>query len=128
MAEEFVTYRHFRTDKGAVTAACRVDPDTRKMTVGFSCCNPKDVFFHKFRGRKAASGRMEKGKLVVEDLPVKTIKDKRSGQDKEILAISEALVDYIKEWEQHNMGMKPYNGREERSEFLKWFPEFASSL
>jgi len=128
MAEEFVTYRHFRTDKGAVTAACLVDPNTKTMAVGFSCCNPKDIFFNKWKGRTAATGRMNAGKIIVEDLPVKTVTDKITGNEKEVLAISEALIDYIKDWENHNMGLKPYNGLENKSEFRKWFPTFVSSL
>ena len=128
MADVFLTYRHFRNDKGAVTAACKVDPETKKMIVGFSCCNPKDVFFNKWKGRTAATGRMETAKLIVEDLPVKTVTDKRSGNEKEVLAISEALVAFMRRWEDHNMGLKSYNGREDRCEFRKWFPVFIEEL
>jgi len=56
----FFTYRHFRRDNGAATAACMVhaqDDGTLNMLVGFSFCNPKDMF-SKEDGRDYASYRL----------------------------------------------------------------------
>lgn len=128
-SKEFETYRHFRRSTGAVTACCTVLPDDRKMAVGFACCNPLDLGrFNRKKGRITAQGRL-KGKGIVIPLGEPEEVTTKKGETKFKLGIAAALIEFMKHFDEHNMGMREYNGSPDKpGDLKKWFPEFVAEL
>ncbi len=117
----FFTYRHFRRDSGAATAACMVhkqDDGTFNLLVGFSFCNPQDIF-SKEDGRDYAGYRLLQKPIFFRNVkgiaPVlmKYLKDFVSGQE----------IDVAKE-----LGIDEYDHRKKDSDFGDWFFDFLKEL
>lgn len=127
-SKEFETYRHFRRDKGAVTACCSVLPDERKMFVGFACCNPLDLGrFNRKKGRITAQGRL-KGRGIEIALKEPEEFTTKKGETKFKLGIAAALIEFMKNFDEHNMGMREYHSECKPGDLKKWFPEFLAEL
>jgi len=135
--DKYTTYRKFRSKeqldngewrfdtKGAVTACCEVNTTERRVKVGFSFLNPTDSQFL-VRGRGLA-----KQKLMKEPITIEGIGTTKDGK----LKITESVLEYLKAKAITDMtsltlalGVKPYRGNPEKSEFLKWFPRLIQTL
>lgn len=128
----YTTYRMIRSqtkkngqvvlDKfGSLTACCIVDTKTKKMQVGFSFMSPCDQQILK-RGRDRAYGRCVSNPIFIK---VKKSKNK--------FLVSEAIIEYIKKasskmYPEDMLGIKRYNGKEEKNMFRKWFDVFLDNV
>jgi len=126
-------YLKFQTDYAEVWAAVRATPGTKVIQVGFACCNPKDRSIKRSvkvpKGIGLAKSRL-KGPmshtielpLALKDIPrTPTTADESRAQMK---MLRKVIVEYMAEYEKHNMGFAIYTGDPGKCEFLKWFPAF----
>ncbi len=131
-------YLKFATDYAEVRAAVRVEPGAKTITVGFACCNPKDMSLERTikvpRGITISKGRLAKSRtthtielpVVFRDIPkTPTTVDESKAQTE---MIREAVVEYMAEYEKHNMGFAVYTGDPEKWEFRSWFPAFVEMV
>jgi len=133
----YTTYRNFRSkeqhkngkwifdSKGAITACCVVDAEQRCVKVGFSFLNPADSQFL-VRGRGLAKQKLMNQSILLEDVELT-----ENGK----LKVTESILGYLKEKATTDMlslttalGISPYRGNPEKSEFLKWFPRLIQDL
>jgi hypothetical protein len=122
MKKEFITYRHFRRDSGAITACCKVYSDESRMLVGFALCSPEDMFSKK-RGRLIAEGRMNARPIEVALDCRGTFTDKQ-GNEKEKLGIAQSLINHMKNDMTFAVRQPGYIG----SSLGKWLPVFLQEL
>jgi len=120
----FFTYRHFRRDSGAATAACMVhtqDDGTFNLLVGFSFCNPKDIFSRE-EGRDHAADRLLKSPIFFKG--VKGIAPVLMNYLKNIINLTlKDRLDFVKE-----MGIEKYGHSKKGGDFSSWFFDFLKSL
>lgn len=121
----FVTYRHFKRDSGAATAACVVHPlgdGTFDIVAGFSFCNPFDPFSRK-RGRECATERLMKSPIIL----------------KNVKGIAPALMIYLRNASQKfcdesfkELGIAEYEhahaNENKAGNFDSWFFQFVAEL
>ena len=120
----FTTYRHFRRDSGAATAACVVKAlgnGTFDIVAGFSFCNPDDDFSRP-KGRKYATERLMKNPIVIKaakGIAPALMAHLRSVSDN--LLLSQAFEE---------MGIADYEHAMDRKHgnFDMWFLEFVKEL
>jgi hypothetical protein len=120
----------FRNQHGEVYASLIFfEEGSSAMRAGFSCCNPKDMNTTPrkekvFKHRQASLGRVLKKPLVIPlPEPLDAVPpEKRYG------VVRKALVEFISEFEKHNMGFRPYRGDACKSEFRQWMSKFVESL
>ena len=117
---------HFIWDThGAVTACCELDAEHQQIKVGFSFLNPADSQFLT-RGRGLAKQKLLKAPIVLHGVT----KDANGKYN-----ITKTILDHLKAQSYTDMksltttlGIRPYNGRPEKCEFLKWFPQLVNTL
>jgi len=120
----FATYRHFRRDSGAVTAACIVHPlgdGTFDIVAGFSFCNPDD-HFSRPEGRKYATERLMKNPIII----------------KAAKGIAPALMEYLRKTNASmfvdelfkDFGIADYKhaNKDKAGNFDNWFMQFVREL
>jgi len=121
----FFTYRHFRRKNGAATAACMVhtqDDGTFNLLVGFSFCNPKDMFSRE-EGRGHAGWRLLHNRPIFFK-NVKGIAPVLMNYLKNIINLTpKDRLDFVKE-----MGIEKYNHRNKDGDFSSWFFDFLKAL
>lgn len=119
----------FRNEKGEVQVCLTVSEDAAAtMHAGFSCCNPKDIHLpRKTRTPKhhaASEGRMKKNPVSI-SLPFDFGQVPESEQRG---LVRVAVIDFMREFRDHNLGLRPYTGDPERCEFHQWFGDFYEEL
>ena len=120
----FTTYRHFRRDSGAATAACVVrhlGMGVFDIVAGFSFCSPED-FFSRKAGRDYATERLMKNPIVL-----KNVRGVAPALMKHLRSISDNLL-LSQAFEE--MGIAEYKHAMDRKHgnFDMWFLEFVREL
>jgi len=114
--KQFVTFRHFRRDSGAVTACCVVTKHDKTLSflVGFGLCNPEDHFSRK-RGREEA----------MKCLALKPI------QFNDVTKIADPIIKYMRDYKENGMLdsiADTYYHKNKDSALSLWFPKFVDEL
>ena len=119
----------FRNEKGEVQVCLTPSEEWKnEVHAGFSCCNPKDISLPRgkrvFKHRSASQGRMEKKPVRIE-LPQKL---ESVPEDKQYDLVRAAVIEFMREFKEHNLGLRPYTGSPEKCEFHQWFSAFYADL
>ena len=135
---EYTTFRNFRsvekTDNvktkftydrlGAITACCKVSPDTRSMSVGFSFLNPTDNQWL-IRGKGLAKQKLLKNPICMN---IENTKEGTPDVTSTLLGYLKAQVTKDAKTMATALGIRPYNGIPEKCELSKWLPVLIKSL
>lgn len=133
-----VSWRHLRTNVGAVTACIRYKKGENLLDVGFSFCSPDEKNFRKDKGRKKSYKRLMKNpvKLIRNGGIVQTIVEHLKG----ILSGSGFICSESEPWKvivhlpgalTQKLGISEYapgQGCSKQGEFLTWFQRFVDAL
>jgi hypothetical protein len=119
----------FRNDNGEVQV-CLMAAEHMPAVVeaGFSCCNPKDMHLVRgkrvFKHRSAAEGRMKKKPVTIRlPQPLEAVP-----KDEQYDFVRSAVVEFMKDFKEHNLGLRRYTGSPEKCEFHQWFSSFYAEL
>jgi len=136
-AEKYVTYRTFRSKdnltngtfiydmRGAITACCEVDSESKQIKVGFSFLNPTDSQFL-VRGKGLAKKKLLSDPILLENVGI---------NEKGKLKVTDAVFQYLvhltglrmKELTE-KLKIKEYHGDFTKCNFMAWFPNFLDYL
>lgn len=120
----FITYRHFRRDSGAATAACVVHPlgdGVFDIVAGFSFCNPDD-FFSRPEGRKRATERLMKNPIVL-----KGVKGIAPALMRHLRSIADTLL-LSQAFEEIGIAEYEHANEDKSGSFDSWFLTFVADL
>jgi len=119
----------FRNDRGEVQVCLTVSEDvSAAMQAGFSCCNPKDMHLPRSRRvpqhRSVSEGRMKKKPVTIQ-LPQEL---EAVSEEKQYDLVRAAVVEFMKDFKDHNLGLRRYTGDPKKCEFHQWFSAFYKDL
>ena len=123
------TFMKFRNDEGEVQVCLSPSKEyTNLLLAGFSCCNPMDMHLPREKRvpkhRLASEGRMEKKPVTIK-LPQSL---GSVPEDEQYDLVRAAVIDFMRKFKEHNLGLRQYNGEPEKCEFHQWFSTFYGNL
>lgn len=115
----------FRNYLGEVVVYAMIQNDYKTVHAGFACCNPMDVRLPKQekvrKGVIIAEGRFNSDRQQKIELEAEL---SAVPEDAQMMSLRIATLKYMGQFEAHRLGLREYNGKNEKEAFRKWFVPF----